>query len=127
MEEAETSGRRIDQYAAGFMARMRLRSEAVAARTRELRTRATDAARALLARHGACRVWLFGSLAWGQTDAHSDVDLLIEGLSAEEWDAACATVEEIVRGPVDLVRAEDAAPGLVRRVRAEGVLLDGGS
>lgn len=96
-------------------------------RAERLRDRARAAARWLVERHGVRRVWLFGSLAWGEAHPGSDVDLLVEGLRLEGWSEACADVEEKVGTAVDLVRVEEATPGLPERVIREGwVLHDAG-
>jgi predicted nucleotidyltransferase len=67
----------------------------------------------------------FGSTAWGRAHAGSDLDLLIEGLTIEDWSRACAAVERIAGTVVDLVRIEEAPVGLVTRVREHGILLHG--
>jgi predicted nucleotidyltransferase len=115
----------VDACAATFRARGQARRANAQARAVRLRRAVEEAVSLVAARFGPTRIWLFGSLAWGEPHEGSDVDLLVEGLAAEAWSAATALVEEVVRAPVDLVRAEDAAPGLVARVRAEGRLLHG--
>ncbi|MBA2321591.1 MAG: nucleotidyltransferase domain-containing protein [Deltaproteobacteria bacterium] len=81
------------------------------------------APRLLLAAGLGERISLFGSLAWGEPGDRSDVDLLIWGLPAARWDDASRVVEDLVEAPVDLVRAEDAAPQLLLRVERFGVAL----
>jgi len=120
-----TSGSYVDACAAAFRKHIAAEYEAAADRASVLREQAQSAARKLVEECGASRVWLFGSLAWGQAHAASDVDLLVEGLPAEAWSTACALVETEVESPIDLVRVEEAAPELVARVRGEGVLLHG--
>jgi len=115
----------VEACAASFRARLTAERAAAAERASDLRGRAGAAARRLADEHGAGRVWLFGSLAWGRPHAASDVDLLVEGLPAEAWSAASALVEAEVGAAVDLVRIEEAPPGLAARVRAQGVLLHG--
>jgi len=70
--------------------------------------------------HGARRVWLFGSLAAGEPTSESDVDLAVEGLAAGAYFPALADLMAVFRGPVDLVRLEDASESLRERVFAEG-------
>ena len=113
----------IAAYAEGFRERRRLRAEASARRTDQLRRRARQAAALLGARFGVSRVWLFGSLAWSAAHPESDVDLLVEGLPATAWSEATGLVEESVATAVDLIRVEEAAPSLSERVRREGILL----
>jgi uncharacterized protein len=115
----------VDACAVAFRRRVAAEREAAATRAMALRGRAEAAARRLVEECGARRVWLFGSLAWGQAHAASDVDLLVEGLPAEAWSEACRLVEMEVAAPVDLVRVEEAAPELVARVQREGELLHG--
>jgi predicted nucleotidyltransferase len=119
------SGSYVDACAAAFRRRVTAEQKAATDRAAELRGRAQAAARKLAEECGASRVWLFGSLAWGQAHAASDVDLLVEGLPAEAWSMACALVEAEAQAPVDLVRVEEAGPELVARVRGQGVLLHG--
>lgn len=113
----------VGEYATGFMARLRARCAADARHAEALRASAADAARQIAGRFGARRVWLFGSLAWGVADCSSDVDLLIEGLPSAAWDAATRAAEETIAVPVDVIRVEEAAPGLLARVQADGILL----
>src|SRR5436309_7780662 len=121
MGASEVEQSEVEACARAFVARVRANREAERRRAEELRTRARAAARLLAERHGARRVWLFGSLAWGEAHTESDVDLLVEGLAAEAWSAATDTVEEVVKVAVDLVRVEEARAGLVERVRREGL------
>jgi predicted nucleotidyltransferase len=113
----------IAGYAAGLVGRIRREFEQREREAGTIRQRVTEATRALVARFEVRRVWLFGSLAWGGVHEESDVDLLVEGLTADLWDDADAFLEERIGLPVDLVRREEAPPGLVERVRAMGVLL----
>jgi predicted nucleotidyltransferase len=76
--------------------------------------------RRLVERHGARRVWLFGSLVAGLPSAESDVDLAVEGLDASRYFAALADLMEVFHGSVDLVRLEDAPESLRTRVLSEG-------
>jgi len=69
---------------------------------------------------GLCeRVWLFGSYAWGQPGANSDVDLLVEGDDSEvAYRVAVACELEIH------ALSWDSAPEELRtRCQVEGVLL----
>jgi predicted nucleotidyltransferase len=113
----------VEACAAGMLRRREVADEAAAARNVELVGRARRAARELGSELGARRVWLFGSLAWGETHAHSDVDLMVEGLPPAAWLAAMGLAEDVIGVPVDVVRVEDAPCGLWDRVRREGVLL----
>jgi uncharacterized protein len=76
--------------------------------------------RALVGRHGAGRVWLFGSLVAGQPTIESDVDLAVEGLASSTYFSDLADLMALFHGPVDLVRLEDAPESLRERVLSEG-------
>jgi predicted nucleotidyltransferase len=107
-----------------FAARARASSE----RSHERRSRALASlprlVAALVAR-GAHRVWLFGSLAWGTPHEASDIDLAVEGLPRDDLFHAMGELLAVAPVSVDLVRIEEAPPGLVRRVRIEGRLIHG--
>ena len=122
-EPARVPDALIEQCATGLLRRTRQRLEEQSRRAVALRERALAAARQIARRYGARRIWLFGSLAWGEAHSGSDVDLLVEGLASAEWSAATACAEEICGVPVDLVRVEEAPASLAERVRTEGILL----
>ncbi len=82
------------------------------------------AARVLVEEFGASEVWLFGSVATGRMHERSDVDIAARGIPDARYFAALARVSGLLSAPVDLVPLESAAPGLIERVRAEGVRLD---
>ncbi len=106
-----------------FVARVRRELEQAAQRADDLRQRARDAAPELR-RFGATGVWLFGSLAWGEPHAGSDVDLLVEGIAPERFAEAVREIEQrLVGASVDMLRSEDAPASLDERVRAEGTRL----
>jgi predicted nucleotidyltransferase len=77
-------------------------------------------ARDVITKLGAQRAWLFGSLATGRVTETSDVDLAVEGLPSEVYFTAVAELMAVFRGPVDLVRLEEAAPSLRDRILVEG-------
>jgi predicted nucleotidyltransferase len=115
----------IEACARTLRERLHKATQRIEARAESLREQARVAAGLLAVRHGAKRVWLFGSLAWGQPHQASDVDLLVEGIAADAWLAAIKTVEDAIEAPVDVLRAEDAPPGLRLRVAEEGRLIHG--
>ena len=82
-----------------------------------------EAKRLLIERHQAGRVVLFGSLATGSYSEISDVDLAVEGLAPERYFQALADLMDLVGGPVDLVRIEDAVPSLRSCIEEEGRIL----
>jgi predicted nucleotidyltransferase len=104
------------------------------ARAAEARRRATAAAiRARLpavvdelVRLGALRVILFGSVARGEADDDSDLDLAVSGLPADKLFEAMSIAWTVAGRPVDLVRLEEAPPTLRDRILTDGeVLRDG--
>ena len=70
-----------------------------------------------------CRIWLFGSLAWGTVHSQSDIDLAVEGLPARRLFAAQGELLLTSPTSVDLLRLEEAPAELAARVRSEGQLL----
>jgi predicted nucleotidyltransferase len=115
----------LDEYAAGLLQRIRKQKAEDLLRSDRLREAAKVVAARLAKDFGVRRVWLFGSLAWGEGHSQSDIDLLVEGLSNEHWSAASAAAEAEANVSVDLVRVEEAAPELLKRVREEGWVLYG--
>jgi predicted nucleotidyltransferase len=89
-------------------------------RAARLLAHVAEARSVLVSRHGATKVWLFGSLASGQPTAESDVDLAVEGLASDAYFNALADLMAVFGGPVDLVRLEEASESLRDRVSAEG-------
>ena len=76
-----------------------------------------------LREHGATRVVAFGSLIWGTTHEQSDVDLAVEGVSADAYWAALGDLEDLFDCDVDLVRLETAHSGLCERIFRDGLVL----
>lgn len=74
----------------------------------------------LVSRYGVRKVWLFGSLVAGHPTEESDVDLAVEGLANDAYFMALSDLMAVFRGPVDLVRMEDASESLRERVLSEG-------
>jgi predicted nucleotidyltransferase len=112
----------VDQAARQLKQRASLHAARAAARAARLRDLLPNAKR-LLVELGARRVCLFGSLATGRVTERSDVDLGVEGLPASVYFTALAELMRVFRGPVDLVRLEDAPDTLKERITAEGIEL----
>jgi len=93
------------------------------ARAERLRAQLPKAASMLVTHYHASRVVLFGSLANGTHDEHSDVDLAVEGLPSSAYFHALADLMGLFAGPVDLVRMEEAVPSLRERIQEEGQVL----
>ena len=72
---------------------------------------------------GATRVILFGSVARGEADEDSDLDLAVEGLPAARLFDAMAVAARMAGRPVDVLRLEEAPATLRERVLADGVVV----
>jgi len=84
--------------------------------------RIAQAAALLKKQFGARRVILFGSLAheaWFASD--SDVDLAVEGLRGNYWQAWRKAEEIVGDREVDLIEIEGASDSLQRAIRRYGV------
>lgn len=92
-----------------------------------LREVARACAQRLVEDFGASKVYLFGSLKQENlVHNRSDIDLAVEGLSAERYFEALSEMWALLPQGVelDLVRLERAWPSLLKRIEAEGELLD---
>jgi predicted nucleotidyltransferase len=89
-------------------------------RARRLRERLGGAVQMLRERYGVTEARLFGSLAAGEPSADSDLDLAVRGLAPERYFEALADLMEVIGGPVDLVRLEEAQDSLRERIAADG-------
>ncbi len=79
---------------------------------------------ALLYRHGARRVWLFGSVAKGRhPDAKSDLDFAVEGLPPDLFYRMVSELDQLLHCPVDLVEMETVPPSLRAEIIRHRVLL----
>ena len=65
---------------------------------------------------GIKALWLLGSLLGAGFHSNSDIDLLVEGLAAEDVLHALALAEAFISRPVDLKRAEDLGQELCQRL-----------
>jgi len=65
---------------------------------------------------GIKALWLFGSLLGAGFHSNSDIDLLVEGLAAENVLHALALAEAFISRPVDLKRVEDLGLELCQRL-----------
>ncbi len=100
--------------------------DAAVVQAERLRAAAAELCRLIVARPGVRRVWLFGSLAWGSPARDADIDLAVEGLDGSAYFAALGELLAAAPVAVDLVRLEDAPPGLAARILAEGRLIHDG-
>jgi predicted nucleotidyltransferase len=73
---------------------------------------------------GVRRIWLFGGAARERRlDWRSDLDFAVEGLPAGDLFGTWSRLDHAMRGPVDLVRIEDASPLLRKEILTHGRLL----
>lgn len=112
----------VASYAQGWVRRARALGARLAARREELRGQAVAIAGAIRERWPEARVHLLGSVLDPDTfRMDSDLDLVVEGVSAETYWEAWAVAEPLARGTrLDFIRFETAAPALRELVRAEG-------
>lgn len=109
------------------MVAWRLRSESEGPVSRlqaERYSQAEAVTRALVERFGVRRVMWLGSLVRGAAEGDGEVALWVEGLPEEACVAAAELVREgITAAPVELLRAEWAAPSVRERAMRHGVVL----
>jgi predicted nucleotidyltransferase len=67
------------------------------------------------------RVWLIGSYAWGQPDARSEIDLLME--TCPNRFGMMQRIEDAVGLDVDVILVDEADPRLLPHLQREGILL----
>lgn len=63
----------------------------------------------ILKRHGACSVYLFGSMAAGNPSDGSDWDFAVEGLPSSSYLPALTELGAALSRPVDLVELDDGS------------------
>lgn len=81
-----------------------------------------QAIRDLASRHGARNVRVFGSVARGNDDAHSDIDLLVDmepGRSLLDLGGLVMDLRELLRSDVDVVTENGLRPAMRERVLRE--------
>jgi predicted nucleotidyltransferase len=115
----------IRKQAGHYLERVRRELERNERMRQQTLARLRESVAELAPRYGMERVVAFGSLVWGDFDAvRSDVDLMTWGLCADAALDFCAELGRRLERPVQIVRAEAAADGLVDRVTVEGVPID---
>jgi predicted nucleotidyltransferase len=72
-------------------------------------------------------LWVHGSLLGSGFKEHSDLDLLVQGLPADQLLKALALAEAAGPLPVDLKRLEDLSPELAERLLRHGRDLTAGA
>jgi predicted nucleotidyltransferase len=110
----------IAETAAWLRQREDERRRRVNERLSQLRASVPHAVRVLRENYGASRIWLFGSVATGEVDERSDLDLAVEGISSQSYFNALSELLRNLGHAIDLVRVEEAPPMLLERIRLEG-------
>lgn len=75
------------------------------------------------ARFRASRVFLFGSLAWGEGHEGSDIDLAVEGVPVEQRSACAAALSTALPLPVDVLSLEELPEPFRRRILEQGLVV----
>lgn len=79
---------------------------------------------AILRRHGAMDIILYGSLARGDYRIDSDIDLLVSGLAPREYFSALADILMQSKLHVSLLNMEDIHGYFREKVLREGKIID---
>ena len=80
----------------------------------------------ICAKHGACNVRVFGSVARGEADEQSDIDLLVDmepGRSLLDMGGLLMDLQALLGHKVDVVTERGLKPRIRERVLAEAVAL----
>ncbi len=72
---------------------------------------------------GVQEIILFGSLADGTFDHHSDIDLAVSGIPPRAYFAAVAELPSLIDWKVDLVAIDHARKGFVAYIRKYGKVI----
>jgi predicted nucleotidyltransferase len=88
----------------------------------EVDTRDLDEARRIFARHNIAPVFLFGSMAKGNYDEHSDWDFACHGIAAEDYLELFGELYDTLRRRVDLVDL-DRSGRFAKHLEASGDFL----
>jgi predicted nucleotidyltransferase len=72
---------------------------------------------------GAKEIILFGSLADGSFDSHSDIDLAVSGISPRAYFRAVAELPSLLKWKVDLVAIDHARKDFAAYIRKYGKII----
>lgn len=109
--------------ARALVARLELDAQRADAERERVRESAHTVAAWLRDDHGAARVFLVGSFAWGEPDAASDVDLVVDDVPETSRGAIEAECSRRIGRTVELLRLCELDDGFQTRVLAEGEIL----
>lgn len=114
---------KFQEYLEGWRRRQEMEKELIEKRREQALLDARRIAQFLVQKYGVRKIILFGSLARGDFDLHSDLDLAIEGLDKAKYFRALVEVGDLTEFPVDL-KYLDECQGLIReRIDKEGIVL----
>ncbi|MDI7269830.1 MAG: nucleotidyltransferase domain-containing protein [Myxococcota bacterium] len=115
----------FESYVDGWWRRFREAERQRKNRERKARALVPKLAEHLVARFGARRVILWGSLAAGRFGADSDIDLVVEGLPPGRalFRALAESADLAGEFRVDLVPWEDASAALRAAAEREGIVV----
>src|SRR5687767_8631529 len=112
-----------ERAAQALMARAAQEQAEVAERQARIERQLPSVAAMLRDRHGATRVILFGSFAWGGVHRQSDVDLAVSGLSYAQRLDAMTEASALLSAVVEIFGLDDLPESFRHRVLAEGLAL----
>ena len=107
--------------AATLLARHRAEDAEIRRRASGIRDRLQIAVVAAIEGGMIARAWLVGSLAWGGFGIRSDVDVVVEGVAAEQAAALWERLSDVIGSPIDLLRLESLTPEFRDRVLRYGI------
>ncbi len=111
----------FDKYLAGHIKQIAQEEKETQKLVRQAEKKAQRIAEVLLKNYGVSKVYLFGSLAWGDFTCDSDIDLAVMGLPEELFFEVYGVAEDMAKPlRVDLVLLETAEPSLKGRALREG-------
>jgi predicted nucleotidyltransferase len=111
----------FDKYLAGHVKQIAREEKETQKLARQAEKKAQRIAEVLLKNYGVSKVYLFGSLAWGDFTRDSDIDLAVVGLPEELFLEVYGVAEDMAMPlKVDLVLLETAEPSLKERALREG-------
>ncbi len=114
----------FDKYLTGHLKQIAREEEDLRRITKMALEKACEIASNLAVKYNVNRIYLFGSLARGDFQLSSDIDLAVEGVSEELYLKAYGLAESIAAPfKVDLVLLEGAKTSLRKCVLREGKLL----
>jgi len=111
----------FDKYLAGHVRQIAQEEKEMRKLARQAEKKAQRIAEVLLKKYDVSKVYLFGSLAWGDFTRDSDIDLAVVGLPEELFLEVYGVAEDMATPlKVDLMLLETAEPSLKERVLREG-------